>query len=236
MNITRIITVLLLSAALVSCSEITTSLEEGSSRTETVVSEVSTVTNTAITSNNTITALTVKVISYQDGQLIYDHNGKKGNAALDREVLNQHKKYKVISIYERIIAECANEEIKANIKLDTETERVIYCDVYTPNGEDITNSFLDTENKATTREETEVSIRRVDGTVYEFRNSFGSFTADIAGCDNFDTDAVPDTAERCIFMGYRLNSGKILIDDLQAFYKTEIVNGREQGVYRSFAE
>ena len=98
MNITRIITVLLLSAALVSCSEITTSLEEGSSRTETVVSEVSTVTNTAITSNNTITALTVKVISYQDGQLIYDHNGKKGNAALDREVLNQHKKYKVISI------------------------------------------------------------------------------------------------------------------------------------------
>ena len=116
-----------------------------------------------------------------------------------------------------IIAKHTEEEIYAIIKLDRNGDRIISCDVITPNGDYFNNTMLKKGDKGTSIEDDEVSLRRTGGSLCELYNGYETVTADLNDLESSYKADLPEQLDRVIFEGYRLTGGSFILQSLSVF-------------------
>jgi hypothetical protein len=212
MNIKPIIGVICVSALLFGCSNTQETTATASTSTVTTTSEKS------AENEQETQRFEGKILAYENEQLTYEYEGKTVTVKMPpQNFANDTYTKGLKQMSQLIINNDFGEEVMGYIKLNSDGTQAIYCDVKSPNGKDFTNGMLYTGAKTITLEQSEVTMTRIKGSVFELSNEFGSVTADLNLLDNMNKGNFPDRLDRVIFSGYKFNSGNFIPEAVNVF-------------------
>ena len=155
----------------------------------------------------------VRITGYAGGVLTYITDTEH-KAAVDPHCFENDSDGRLSGL---IIAKHTEEEIYGIIKLDRNGDRIISCDVITPNGDYFNNTMLKKGYKDTSIEDDEVSLRRTGGSLCELYNGYETVTADLNDLESCYKADLPEQLDRVIFEGYRLTGGSFILQSLSVF-------------------
>ena len=183
---------------------------------QTTVSE-----QTVIRPPERVRSFTARIISYSDGQLTYELDGKTESIPLRPEgfLNDQGRSYLGDKISQKIINNPYGCEVKGKIKIDPDSAKNT-CDVFTPNLSSFSGSdfyYSAHPDGSCSLEDGMVTMKRLGGSKVEFSNQYGSAQADLNDLDTMDKSDYPMQAEKVQFRAYQLPDGHLILDSLTFF-------------------
>ena len=197
----------LLAALLLSaCSE---SAESGDERHNTAVSSVE--------SEEPAEAdyFEAQIISYENGVLTYETD-RQHSAEMDPRSFENDSFTAGTKQLSQLIISRFQPNVTGRIRLDVNGTRVISCDVITPNGEYYNNSML-SDNYTGSIEDSEGTMKRINGCIYEISAGSNKITADLNDLESLYKYDFPDRLDRIVFEGYKAKKGGFIIQSLSVF-------------------
>lgn len=177
----------------------------------------------------------VKIISYADETLTYEYEGKELTVPLPVKVLDDTPYGIGQTLAEKVIDNRFGGEIYADLLLSIDGSSVIYCDVFTPNGiVSYSNNDMPEDDASHTLQETEVTVKRIEGSIFEFTGSFGSIRGDINDMNSEYKGNIPDYAERVAFRGIRFGNGELMLTTVMVYDHDDDSPGGPVPEYRAY--
>lgn len=184
----------------------------------------------------------VEILGYENDQLTYRYEGETVTAKMFPELFD---KSGAGADYQRLAKQIIDNRFGIPVKGTIGFRKdggISWCSVITNNGSHFksydysTQSWLEANNYETDEElpntEHLVDMKRISGSVYEFKNKYCSFTADLNDLKFIHKGDFPDHIEGVRFDGYRFESGEIIPESIMILdhieEQIEVVNGKEE--------
>lgn len=186
-------------------------------------------TNESITETDFEELIEVKIINYDGDTLTFIQDGNTMSSKMTPERF-ANDTYSVGSemMSEKIINNHFGITPKGYLKLD-KSGQIKYCDVYKANGDQFDSSAAAPMNIP--YEDTFMNMKRIKGSEYEFSNDYLFFTADLNYLNNDLKSNYGEEQQGVEVIGYRFNTGEIIIESISIFDHKETIGGETQYLF-----
>ena len=167
--------------------------------------------------------LNADIIAYEEGSLEFEVNGTFYKASMNSSSFKNDIKISEHKTVSELIIKRAHQgkKISGDVTVNEEMNKVISCDVITPNGQAFSSTMIGETKPDRPDSDYDYSIKRVKGSIFFISNCNYSFTADLNELDNFYKADFPDSCEKVAFSGYMFNDGDFIIKDLSLYEGTD---------------
>lgn len=162
--------------------------------------------------------LKAEYIEYDGEFLTYGIDGEEYSVRMSPELLGTGMNARLNDL---ILNNRFGEAVAVYISLNDDGSEIEKFDAVNANVKLITDSIFSGGLAFQSDEDRTVRAKRIEGSVYELGNSFGSVTVDINDLDNFMKGNYPDEFDNCHFQAYQFKSGNAILTSLTFFDRTE---------------